>query len=70
MKPYCDATERLVCDQCSAAHTNACPCPMDALLLLVVQAVEAVDGTRGGPRACGERRHCRVLLCMEYVQSC
>jgi hypothetical protein len=46
MGPYCDSTERHVCDHCLARESSACPCPMDQLLVLVVQAVEAVDARR------------------------
>jgi hypothetical protein len=43
---YCDSTERHVCDHCPVRDSSACPCPMDQLLVLVVQAVEAVDARR------------------------
>ena len=46
MDPYCDSTERHVCDHCPAHDSSSCPCPMDSLLVLVVQAVEAVDARR------------------------
>ena len=55
MGPYCESTESHVCTACSARHTDSCPCPMDSLLLLVVQAVEAVDA-RHEQRADGLRR--------------
>ena len=44
MGPYCDSKERHVCEHCPVRFSSACPCPMDQLLLLVVQAVEAVEG--------------------------
>jgi hypothetical protein len=47
MGPYCDSTERHVCEHCPIHDTSACPCPMDQLLVLVVQAVEVVDARRG-----------------------
>ena len=46
MGPYSDSTERHVCEHCPARDGSACPCPMDQLLVLVVQAVEAVDARR------------------------
>jgi hypothetical protein len=46
MGPYCNSTERHVCDHCPVKDASPCPCPMDQLLLLVVQAVEAVDARR------------------------
>ncbi len=46
MEPYCDSTERHVCDHCPARDSSSCPCPMEQLLVLVVQAVEAVDARR------------------------
>lgn len=55
MGPYCESKERHVCDHCPARDTSPCPCPMDQLLVLVVQAVEAVD-VRHARRAEGLRR--------------
>jgi hypothetical protein len=46
MGPYCDSTERHVCEHCPIRDSSACPCPMDQLLVLVVEAVEAVDARR------------------------
>ena len=46
MEPYCESTERRVCEHCPARDGDSCPCPMEQLLVLVVQAVEAVDGRR------------------------
>src|SRR5271166_2362581 len=41
--PYFESKQRQVCDHCSFQHSRFCPCPMDYLLVLVVEAVEAVD---------------------------
>lgn len=41
--PYFESKQRQVCDHCSFRHSSCCPCPMDYLLVLVVEAVEAVD---------------------------
>lgn len=46
MGPFCDSTDRHVCAHCPVRDSSACPCPMDQLLVLVVQAVEAVDARR------------------------
>src|SRR5262249_39768426 len=35
------------CEKCAFLHSSACPCPMDYLALLTVQAVETVDQRRG-----------------------
>ena len=44
--PYVDNLHRRVCTCCAIRDTEQCPCPMDYLLVLVVQAVETVDMRR------------------------
>src|SRR5215831_14079410 len=46
MGPYLASTREKVCQGCCFLHADCCPCPMDTLALLVVQAVEAVDQRR------------------------
>jgi hypothetical protein len=41
--PYLDNNRHKVCEQCALHHGPSCPCPMDYLAVLVVEAVEAVD---------------------------
>lgn len=41
--PYWDSNQRQICDHCSFRHSSMCPCPMDYLLVLIVEAVETVD---------------------------
>lgn len=43
MEPYAEVFHDLVCTQCANRTTSQCPCPMDYLLLLAVQAIEEVD---------------------------
>jgi hypothetical protein len=43
MDPYVDAVKCLVCEGCASRGSFDCPCPMDYLLPLIVEAVEAVD---------------------------
>ena len=43
MEPYEQVFHDLVCTQCSNRPTDQCPCPMEYLLILAVQAIEAVD---------------------------
>jgi hypothetical protein len=44
MAPYLETNRREVCQTCPFLHQNDfCPCPMDSLAVLVVQAIEAVD---------------------------
>jgi hypothetical protein len=55
--PYLEHNRQEVCAVCPLLHSSNCPCPMDYLAVLVVQAVEAVDGRRAGregPRRPGE----------------
>jgi hypothetical protein len=51
--PYLEKNRREVCEQCAFLHSSICPCPMDYLSVLVVQAVEAVDERHRGRE--GER---------------
>jgi hypothetical protein len=44
--PYLDHNRHEVCDKCAFLHSSVCPCPMDSLAVLVVEAVEAVDERR------------------------
>ena len=46
MAPYLDSTHKKVCESCPYLHHDCCPCPMDSLAVLVVQAIEAVDERR------------------------
>jgi hypothetical protein len=41
--PYSDNVHCRVCPDCALLHSSVCPCPMDYLAVLVVQAIEAVD---------------------------
>jgi hypothetical protein len=46
MAPYVDRNRSEICAHCSLLHTSICPCPMDYLGALLVQAVETVDERR------------------------
>jgi hypothetical protein len=41
--PYLDHNRQEICGKCALLHSSFCPCPMDYLAVLVVQAVETVD---------------------------
>jgi hypothetical protein len=41
--PYIENTHCMVCNHCARKGCDGCPCPMDYLVGLVVQAVETVD---------------------------
>jgi hypothetical protein len=43
IEPYLDKMHRQVCSHCSLRGVDRCPCPLDHLLVLLVQAVETVD---------------------------
>src|SRR5215470_3831808 len=47
LQPYLDHNRTEVCEKCAFLHSSFCPCPMDYLAVLVVQAVETVDERRG-----------------------
>src|SRR5579872_633649 len=44
--PYLDNNRSKICQGCAFLHSSCCPCPMDYLAVLVVEAVEAVDRRR------------------------
>jgi hypothetical protein len=41
--PYLDRNRHDVCEECAFLHSSGCPCPMDYLAVLVVEAIETVD---------------------------
>lgn len=43
IESFWECKRRQVCDLCSFQHSRYCPCPVDYLLVLVLEAVEAVD---------------------------
>lgn len=56
LAPYRNASQLRICAHCSFRHSEVCPCPMDYLHVLIVQAVETVDARHellaiGGNRA-------------------
>jgi len=52
MDPYIKSFHDKVCPQCVNRTTNQCPCALDSLLLLAVQAIETVDERRRIAVAC------------------
>lgn len=40
---YLEHDRKHICEQCRFLHSEICPCPMDYLKVLLVQAVETVD---------------------------
>lgn len=49
IEPYLDCNRRQICSCCPFLHSDSCPCPMDTLAVLVVEALEDVD-QRHAPR--------------------
>jgi hypothetical protein len=47
LAPYLAHNRMEICSRCALLHSSICPCPMDYLALLVVEAVEAMDERRG-----------------------
>ena len=46
MEPYIKTFHDEVCTYCANRDTEQCPCPMEYLLILAVQAIEALDDQR------------------------
>jgi hypothetical protein len=43
MEPYIARFHEDVCSHCAQHTSNQCPCPLDYLLLLAMEAIDAVD---------------------------
>lgn len=48
IEPYLEHNRKTICEGCPALHGSNCPCPMDYLAVLLVEAIEAVDARREG----------------------
>ena len=46
IEPYLKHNRCAICQKCALLHGDVCPCPMDYLSVLIVQAVETVDQRR------------------------
>jgi hypothetical protein len=46
IEDYLNVNRERICEGCQFHHSEICPCPMDYLAVLVVQAVETVDRRR------------------------
>lgn len=51
ISPYLRNNRQKICTTCPLLHSDVCPCPMDYLAVLLVQAVETVDARRAGAGA-------------------
>ena len=47
MDPYIERFHSEVCPMCAVRPTRHCPCPLDPLLLLAIEAIETVDERHG-----------------------
>jgi hypothetical protein len=50
--PYIERFHDDVCSHCTNRPTSQCPCPLDYLLILAVQAIETVDQRRREANRC------------------
>jgi len=46
LEDYLSRDRKEICENCAFLHSEICPCPMEYLLALIVEAVESVDGRR------------------------
>jgi hypothetical protein len=46
INPYLDCNRDTICSKCAFLHSRFCPCPMDTLAVLLVEAVETADRRR------------------------
>src|SRR5262249_2548273 len=42
LEPYLDQNRKTICEKCAFLHSSICPCPMDYLSPLIVEATETV----------------------------
>jgi hypothetical protein len=47
--PYLDHNRLKICAPCPRLHSDTCPCPMDYLAVLLVEAIERADQRRAAP---------------------
>jgi hypothetical protein len=47
--PYLQHNRLTICEHCARRGGEGCPCPMDYLAVLLVQAIETVDARRAVP---------------------
>src|SRR5438067_7801479 len=40
---YLEMNRKRICEGCAFLHSSICPCPMDYLAVLLVEAIETVD---------------------------
>ncbi len=77
IEPYLDHNRQAICANCAFLHSEICPCPMDYLSVLVVQAVETVDPRRvrrpkensEEPGGEADRGYSLEEICRQYEQS-
>ena len=50
IEPYLNHDRQEICEKCAFLHSDICPCPMDYLAVLVVEAIENVDKRRTARR--------------------
>jgi hypothetical protein len=53
IEPYLLHNQQQICEKCEFLHSSICPCPMEYLLVLIVEAVENVDRRLGRPQLSG-----------------
>jgi hypothetical protein len=69
IEPYLDSIHRRVCNSCPRLAGEGCPCPLDYLLVLLVQAVETVDQRKGVKRT-GKVGARQLELCGNGLEMC
>ena len=47
IETYLENNRKRICNGCRLLNSSQCPCPLDYLAVLIVQAVETVDRRRG-----------------------
>jgi hypothetical protein len=47
--PYVEQLHDMICPDCEYKDTSSCPCPLDYLLKLAVEAVDKVERRRAAP---------------------
>ncbi|MBI3409010.1 MAG: hypothetical protein HY040_11740 [Planctomycetes bacterium] len=70
LEDYLSHDRQEICEKCPYLHSDICPCPMDYLLALIVEAVESVDERRRQRRiANGRKWPTRQRPTLEAIQQ-
>jgi hypothetical protein len=72
VEPYLANNRSKICQHCAFLHSSHCPCPMDYLAVLLVEAVETVDRRRDAveePKSAPSAEAAEAVTLEDIVQA-